>query len=126
MARIVTYQSNAWLVSANIAVLALTVYGCGLVNFPMLIANYNVAHARDIEASDQIIDLHYVASLGPQAIPALDQYVIAHTIPNRTYFISLRGQLAATHLKDTANWRAWSFRGWRLTRYLENTKAVTQ
>ena len=40
--RIVTYRSNAWLISANLAVLAATIYVCSFVNFANLVASYNV------------------------------------------------------------------------------------
>lgn len=43
VARIVTYRSNAWLVSANVAVLALTIYVCSFVTFAAVVADYNVA-----------------------------------------------------------------------------------
>src|SRR5712671_123406 len=114
VARIVTYRSNTWLVSANIAALALTVYACSFVNFPSLVANYNVEHARDMASADQKIDLQYIASLGPQAIPALDEYW-----ESRGW--RLRSDLATAHLKEAENWRAWTFRSWRLTRYLAAT-----
>ena len=53
--RIVTYRSNAWLISANLAVLALTIYVCSFVNFADLVASYNVATAghRDCGPSDR-------------------------------------------------------------------------
>src|SRR5207302_1802072 len=73
--RIVTYRSNAWLISANLAVLALTVYVCGFINFAAVVANYNVSHGRDFTAASRQIDLLYVTDLGPQAIPALDAYL---------------------------------------------------
>ena len=75
--RIVTYRSNAWLISANLAVLVLTIYACSLVNFAGLIASYNVSHSRDAALAGRPIDLSYLIALGPQAIPALDRYLAA-------------------------------------------------
>jgi len=43
--RIVTHRSNAWLVAANATVLALMVYACNFVNFPNLVASYNVSRS---------------------------------------------------------------------------------
>jgi Domain of unknown function (DUF4173) len=117
--RIVTYRSNAWLVSANLAALALTVWICGLINFPYLVASYDVGHADRLAASGQSIDLCYIVELGPQAIPALDRYTNATGKPLPCCVGRRRDQFAAVHLRDAANWRAWTFRNWRLTRYLQ-------
>ena len=120
--RIVTYRSNAWLISANVVALALTIYVCSLVNFANLVASYNVAHAGDSATAGQPIDLTYVAALGPQAIPALDRYLAANPRMNPGFFRRYRDALAAEHLKGAESWRAWTFRGWRLSRYLEHAK----
>ncbi len=122
MVRIVTYRSNAWLISANALVLALTIYVCCFVNFANLVASYNVDHARASATAGHPIDLTYVISLGPQAIPAIDRYLAANPRMNPAYFREQRDALAARHAMATTNWRAWTFRGWRLTRYLENAK----
>jgi Domain of unknown function (DUF4153) len=121
--RIVTYRSNAWLISANLVVLALTIYLCSFVNFANLVASYNVSHGRNAASAGVPVDLTYLAALGPQAIPALDRYIATHAVPKRSYFPLLRNQLAAAHLKDAAGWRAWTLRGWRLTRYLDGVEA---
>lgn len=121
--RIVTYRSNAWLISANLVVLALTIYVCSFVNFANLVASYNVSHGRNAANAGVPVDLTYLAALGPQAVPALDRYIAAHAVPKRSYFPLLRNQLATAHLKDAAGWRAWTFRGWRLTRYLDGVEA---
>jgi Domain of unknown function (DUF4173) len=117
--RIVTYRTNAWMVSANLALLVLTIWICGFINFPFLVASYNVEHAGDLPAA-QSIDLSYIVELGPQAIPALDRYAAATAKPLPNYIRGRRDQFAAAHLRDAASWRAWTFRGWRLTRYLRD------
>ena len=120
--RIVTYRSNAWLISANALVLALTLYTCCFVNFANLVARYNVDHARASATAGLPIDLTYVISLGAQAIPAIDRYLAANPRMNPAYFREQRDALAARHAMATTNWRGWTFRDWRLTRYLENAK----
>jgi hypothetical protein len=117
--RIVTDRSNAWMVSANLALLVLTIWMCGLINFPFLVANYNVEHSNDRFAGPSI-DLTYIADLGPEAIPALDRYVAITGKPLPYCVVVKRNQFAAAHLRDAAGWRAWTFRGWRLTRYLQD------
>jgi Domain of unknown function (DUF4173) len=120
--RIVTYRTNTWLIAANFTVVALTIYLCSLVNFANLVASYNVAHARNAATAGAPIDLHYIATLGPQAIPALDRYIAAQSAPEWTA-TARRIQLAAAHQNYSVTWRAWTFRGWRLTRYLKTAKS---
>jgi hypothetical protein len=119
VARIMTYRTNAWMVSANLALLVLTIWICGFINFPFVVASYNVEHAGDLPAA-QSIDLSYIVELGPQAIPALDRYAAATAKPLPNYVRGRRDQFAAAHLREAAGWRAWTFRGWRLTRYLQD------
>ena len=120
VARIMLYRSNAWLISANLAALALTIYVCGFINFPYVIASYNVAHSREIAGNGPPLDAHYLIGLGPQAIPALDDYVVrgGDALP-RPLFVARRDMLVASHRSEMGDWRAWNFRAWRLERYLE-------
>jgi hypothetical protein len=120
--RIVTYRSNAWLIAANAAVLALTIYVCSFVNFAGVVASYNVAHARASASAGHPIDLTYLAALGQHAIPALDAHIASQSHQDLRYFRRHRDFLAARHLNATADWRAFTFRNWRLARYLENAK----
>ena len=120
--RIVTYRSNPWLISANVIVLGLTLYACCFVNFADLVARYNVEHARGSATANLPMDLSYVIALGRQAVPALDNYLAANPRLDPDFIRRYRDLLAARHLKDTADWRAWTFRDWRLTRYLEQAK----
>jgi hypothetical protein len=122
VARIVTHRSNAWLVAANLVVVAATLYACCFVNFTSLVANYNVSRGRDRTTAVRPVDVAYLASLGPQAIPAIDRYTADYPVLAGSYLSPRRTQLAAEHLRVTANWRAWTFRAWRLSRYLEASK----
>jgi uncharacterized protein DUF4153 len=121
--RIVTYRSNAWLISANLAVLALTIYSCSFVNFAAVVADYNVAQDRNAASVALPLDVSYLLALGPQAIPAVDRYLAAQPPSPQSYVQLRRSGLAAAHLRDAADWRASTFRRWRLTRYLSNAKA---
>jgi hypothetical protein len=120
--RIMLYRSNAWLISANLIALALAVYVCAFVNFPYIIASYNVAHSRDMAGKGQPLDGAYLISLGPQAIPAIDRYIAARPGTVAWPLLVLqRDVLATSHHAAASNWRAWSFRTWRLDRYLKST-----
>jgi Domain of unknown function (DUF4173) len=122
--RIVTYRSNAWLIAANAVVLALTIYVCSFVNFAKLVSSYNVAHAEGSAVAGRPLDLTHVVSLGPEAIPALDRYLAANPRSDLRYFRGHRDNYAAAHAKRMQSWRAWTFRGWRLSRYLDEAKRV--
>jgi hypothetical protein len=117
--RIILRRSNLWLIKINLASLALTLYVCAFVNFPELIATYNVAHSREMSGKGELLDTGYLLSLGPHAIPALDTYLAPMTPDNSRYSMwDLRDKLAQTHLTPMGDWRAWSYRDWRLAEYL--------
>ena len=119
VARIVLDRSNAWLVAANLVSLILTLYLLSFVNFPRLIAEYNVQHSREIAGSGAGLDTCYLIALGPQAIPAIDAYV-AHLGPVRVpELVDARDRLAVAHRVRMMNWRAWSYDDWQLMRYLD-------
>jgi uncharacterized protein DUF4153 len=110
-------KSNSWLLSANALSLALALYGCCFINTPRLVASYNVQHSREIAGSGPSLDLQYLKSLGPQAEPALRPYLA--DIPALQSVITLC-RARDTYLRLHGNWRGWSFRTWRLERYLAN------
>jgi hypothetical protein len=109
------------MITANVTVVAATLYAWSFVNFTDVVARYNVAHGRDTTAGNRSVDLTYLFSLGPQAIPAIDRYLADRplSLPERLHAPPRRTQLANEHLAATGNWRAWTFRDWRLSRYLE-------
>ena len=96
----------------------LALYVCAFINFPHVIASYNVAHSREVSGQGQRLDLDYLLSLGPDALAAIDQYG-AQQPPYPYLLQARRDRLAAAHLDAMQDWRAWNFRGWRLKQYLE-------
>lgn len=114
--RIILKQSNGWLVRMNLISLAATLYLCGLLNFDAVIADYNVTHSREASGKGVNIDLNYLTSLGPQALPALDRagHLQGVNVPR-----CARNRLESTQAADMASWRSWGFRSWRLQRYLD-------
>ena len=67
----------SWLVTANAATLALALYGCCFINAPRIIAAYNLAHSREAGGTGPWLDMSYLRSLGPQALPALEPRIAA-------------------------------------------------
>ncbi|CAN7654222.1 DUF4173 domain-containing protein [Bosea sp. LjRoot9] len=125
-------KSTNWLVSANAAALALTLYGFCFVNTPAVIANYNFRHSQELRGTGPRLDVLYLTSLGPQAIPALDRYApriaaVERAVPGSSWswnvnrLPGIRDRMAGEHHAEQGDWRAWGFRAWRLSRYLANT-----
>lgn len=114
--RIVLNRSNAWLIRANLITLPATLYACSLVNFAAVIADYNVSHSREATGKGVSIDMDYLFSLGPQALPAIDRAIAFRGIDPA--LVSRRGCLVEQQVRDTAFWRSWGFRSWRLQRAL--------
>ena len=117
VARIVLNRSNGWLIRANLITLMATLYICSLVNFDAVIANYNVSHSREAGGKGVSIDMNYLFSLGPQALPAIDRAIALRG--SDPTLVSRRGCLVEQQRRDMASWRAWGFRSWRLQRALD-------
>jgi hypothetical protein len=119
VARIAFDRSNSWLVRMNLATAALLACICAFINFPYVIATYNVDHSKEMSGNGQTLDFTYLLGLGPQALPAIDRYLAALTNAyirdNLTWY---RDQLVTNQLAELDSWRAWSFRGYRLKQYL--------
>jgi Domain of unknown function (DUF4173) len=119
VARMVLERSNGWLVRMNLISLGITLYVCALVNFTAIIADYNVSHCKEASGQGVEIDVWYLVSLGPQALPAFDK-AIALRKDDGTNLVYRRNLLVDIQRQDMASWRSWGFRSWRLQRYLDN------
>ncbi len=120
VARIALGRSNEWLVRTNLITLTATLYVCALVNFTAIIADYNVNHSREVSGQGINLDLGYLRSLGPQALPALDR--LGRSDPS---LVSHRNCLVERFRRESAAWRTWSFRNARLQRYLDSLQAAS-
>jgi len=117
--QIILRKSNSWLLSANAATLALVLYAYCFINAPWLVATYNVEHCRELGGSGVNLDVPYLGVLGPQARLVLE----AHRNEISALLSAMDRQFpdARNAILSPENWRAWSFRAWRLRRYLANT-----
>ena len=116
VARIVLGQTNGWLVRMNLISLTATLYLCALINFPAIMADYNVAHSKEAGGKGVNLDAGYLYNLGPQALPALDRAIL---LPGVNLVPCDRHRLLAALAADMASWRSWGFRSWRLQRWLD-------
>jgi hypothetical protein len=111
-------KPNSWLLSANAVSLALVLYGCCFINAPRLVASYNIEHSREAGGTGPNLDLRYLASLGPQALPAVA--ALRKAAPAVLVDMQVRFPRFLDSFQGPENWRAWGFRTWRLQRYLAN------
>lgn len=132
LVQILTRRSVSWLVSANALALAVTLYGYSFVDTAVVIANYNIRHSFEMRGEGKSLDVGYLFDLGPSVIPTIDRYAPRIVAKGRVYvsgcwsssyggIAARRDRLASSHHQSQRDWRAWSFRGWRLSRYLANT-----
>ncbi|MFD1982090.1 DUF4173 domain-containing protein [Mesorhizobium newzealandense] len=128
IARIALGKSNEWLLSANLLTLSATLYAGCFINFAALIANYNVDHSLEMTGQGISLDAWYLRSLGPGAFPALDRFFDHQS---RTPAAGAVRELVEQRRSDEGwyralqqNWRAWSFRDWRLLAYLDTRGPV--
>ena len=116
--QIILRQPNSWLLAANAATLALVLYACCFIDAPWLVATYNVEHCREISGSGANLDVQYLGSLGPQAQLVLESH--RNEVPALLSALDRQFPDARNALSRAENWRAWSFRTWRIKRYLAN------
>ncbi|TJV38273.1 MAG: DUF4173 domain-containing protein [Mesorhizobium sp.] len=124
IARIALRKSNEWLFSANLLTLSLALYGCCFINFAATIANYNVDHSLEMTGQGIPLDAWYLRSLGPGVFPALDRFFDHQDKTPAAGAVRelerMRDSDESWYRKVQDNWRAWSFRDWRLLRYLDS------
>jgi Domain of unknown function (DUF4173) len=121
--QIVRHKSNAWLLTANAISLSLVLYACCFLNAPWLVATYNVEHCREVGGSGPNLDLNYLGSLGSaQTLPPVEAH-LAQFPQVKELSLAYRASPDRGYLKRPGNWRAWTFRQWRLERYFANTSA---
>jgi hypothetical protein len=117
VARIALQRSNGWLIRLNLIAILLTLYACSLTNFAAIIADYNVGHSWEATGKGVNADINYLFSLGPQALPGINK---SPRIREGDWtLVASRDSLVDRFQRETASWRAWSLRDWRLRRYLE-------
>ena len=93
------------------------------MDFPALIARFNVEHSREISGEGVALDIGYFHRLGPTAIPALDAFIT--DVPASEDARVMRAELVERNTTQAPrDWRSWSFREGRLAAYLEAVPAT--
>ncbi|WP_304655132.1 DUF4153 domain-containing protein [Neorhizobium galegae] len=127
--RIVLSQSNRWLIGTNIAVLASVLYLSAFIDFSAFIARFNVTHSLELSHEGVPLDIDYLSSLGPSAIPALDLYLSAlpyEAIDKTRRALSVRQSLADGFEHRSDDWRSWNFRAERIEAYLRSPATIAR
>jgi hypothetical protein len=114
-----TRRSNRWLVSANAVATMVALYLSAFVNFDYWIAEYNIHHCHEANNESLLLDVNYIQSLGPNAIPAMDEALAMPASPFDGRLSSVRSAMGAALQSRPDEWRSWTFREWRLSRYLK-------
>ncbi|MFB2566212.1 DUF4173 domain-containing protein [Rhizobium sp. IMFF44] len=120
--RILLRRSNEWLIALSSAMLVLTLYAAALADIPAFIARFNVAHSREISGEGIVLDLDYLSTLGPAAIPALDTYLAS--LPADADARRVGETLLWQHIGRPRDWRSWTYRDARLDDYLKQTQLL--
>ncbi|KAA1180044.1 DUF4173 domain-containing protein [Rhizobium tropici] len=120
--RILFHRSNEWLIALSSAMLGITLYAAAFTDIPAFIARFNVAHSREISGEGMVLDLNYLAALGPAAIPALDTYLASLPADSEQTMAvrRVRDVLRWQHEGRSLDWRSWTYRSARLDDYLKN------
>lgn len=115
--RIALAKDNVWLINANAAVLAGTLYVACFVDTARIIADYNVANCREMGGNGVPLDVAYLNKLGTSAIPALERFETdPRTLgtPKAWFAMKSRTGLEAELLARQLDWRSWTYRGYKL------------
>ena len=122
--RILLRRSNEWLIALSSAMLVLILYAAAFADIPAFIARFNVAHSREISGEGVVLDLDYLSTLGPAAIPALDTYLAS--LPADVNARKVREALLWQHVGRSHDWRSWTYRDARLGAYLKNDATLVR
>ncbi|MDC9811162.1 DUF4153 domain-containing protein [Rhizobium binxianense] len=127
--RILLNRSNEWLVAMNLASLIAVLYISAFIDFPAVIARFNVVHSQEINQDGPPLDLSYLSSLGPSVIPALDLYLQMlpdHLVDKRNQTLEIRYDLVRDFERRPRDWRNWTFRAARLDTHLLSPAAIAR
>lgn len=124
--QIASRRSNEWLISMNLVTLATVLYLGAFFDSSGFIARFNVENSMEVGQQGPPLDIQYLASLGPSAIPAIDLYLSATSDDNdkRRFASFARQRLAARFEARSQDWRSWSYRAHRMENYLRSAALI--
>jgi len=121
--RIVARKSNEWLVNVNLVSLVAVLYLCAFINFPGIIAWYNCRHSYQIAGEGATLDVAYLETLGPEALPAL-QWFAAEAADQEDLVQATEeriGWLSHELAHSLRSWQGWTWRRHQLAQTVKPT-----
>ena len=117
--RIAWTRSNIWLININGITLFSVLILCTFTNLGGLIAQFNVEHCKEIRGKGPVLDLKYMREIGSASLPALNWFQQYGRRYNQKMLQvgKLERDLRNTLNKELKEWRTWTFRRYRLSRY---------
>lgn len=115
--RIALGRSNLWLLNRNILAALAVLWFSGFTDFASITANYNVRRALALPGEAEKLDIAYLQSLGPSAIPALKRFADEQLAAARRInpghpapVISIYDPPLLQLRVQQADWRRWTIR----------------
>jgi len=124
--RIVWTRSNIWLVNLNGITLLTVLMMCAFINLGSVIAQFNVAHCKEVNGKGPALDLKYLREIGTASLPALLWF---QQHGNRYNYkiseaIKLETNLRQTLRHELKGWRTWTFRNYRLSKITDTNSKL--
>jgi hypothetical protein len=95
-------------------------YAVAMIDLDYVIADFNLRHCGEVSREGADLDIGYLGSLGPDAIPALNEALATPgPLSSNARLAAVRAALDHGRREAEGDWRSWTFRGWRLSRRLD-------
>ena len=125
--KIVLAKSSRWLIGVNLATAFALLYASCFLDLGRFIADYNVAHCREMQGGGYALDTYYLRQIGPSALPALrrlEQHATEQNLPRPLNLNWTIEHITKGLDGELADWRRWTFRAHRLARELGKPQTI--
>lgn len=120
--RLLRDKSPSWLINANVAVLAVVLTGCSVVDLGAVAASWNVRHAGDVGGRGAALDVSYLRSLNGAALVSLAELETRPLGPElRLQVASARRDIVLEIERRHSRWQGWT---WRDARRLQRADTL--
>jgi len=114
--KVIAEKDGIWLINVNVLTLCGVLMVCSYLDLNGFVAVYNVRHCSETAGDNEMrqsIDLQYLASLGPEALPALQQLLddcknkmtLQQRLDCSNIMLRLKEQL-----QHPPSWQTWTWR----------------